>query len=148
MLHFQYSSVIDAPLETVWAFHERPDILLILTPPWQPVRVVRREGGLAIGAVSEFHLFLGSIPILWVARHTQYEQYRLFVDEQEKGPMVSWVHRHQFVAEKGKTRLTDSIDYELPGGAIAEFFLGWRVDSRLQEMFRYRHEVTRRECFC
>ncbi|MDY7016458.1 MAG: SRPBCC family protein, partial [Cyanobacteriota bacterium] len=89
MLHFRYSSAIDAPVETVWAFHERPDILQILTPPWQPVRVVRREGGLNLGAVSEFCLFLGPIPIQWVARHTQYEQYRLFVDEQEKGPMVS-----------------------------------------------------------
>ncbi|MDY6781339.1 MAG: SRPBCC family protein [Cyanobacteriota bacterium] len=146
MLQFRYSSAIAAPVETVWSFHERPDILQVLTPPWQPVRVVRREGGLGIGAVSEFNLLLGPIPIQWIARHTQYEQYTLFVDEQEKGPMVSWVHRHQFAEERGGMRLTDVINYELPGGAIAEFFLGWWVDSRLKEMFRYRHEVTRREC--
>ena len=56
MLHFQYSSVINAPVETVWQFHERPDILKILTPPWQPVKIIRREGELEVEAVSEFSL--------------------------------------------------------------------------------------------
>ncbi|MBE9118649.1 SRPBCC family protein [Lusitaniella coriacea LEGE 07157] len=146
MLHFQYSSIIRAPVEVVWAFHERPDILQVLTPPWQPVRVLRREGGLEVGAISAFQLFLGPLPIEWVARHTEYDRGRLFVDEQIKGPMDSWVHRHQFIPEGSTTRLTDSIDYAIPGGWLAEFLLGWWVDSRLREMFRYRHEVTQREC--
>jgi ligand-binding SRPBCC domain-containing protein len=146
VLHFRYSSLINASVETVWIFHERSDILQILTPPWQPVQTVRREGGLERGAISEFRLFLGPIPIQWVARHTQCEKYRLFVDEQEKGPMASWIHRHQFAEENGQTRLTDSIDHELPGGWLVELLLGWWVDLRLKEMFRYRHEVTQREC--
>jgi|GEM_PF-1907962 len=43
MLHFQYSSLINATVEEVWNFHEREDILKILTPPWQPVKMIRRE---------------------------------------------------------------------------------------------------------
>ncbi|MDD1437932.1 cyclase, partial [Dolichospermum sp. ST_sed10] len=43
MLHFKHSSIINAPVEVVWKFHERSDILQILTPPWQPVQVVRRD---------------------------------------------------------------------------------------------------------
>lgn len=146
MLHFQYSSPINAPLATVWEFHERSDVLQILTPPWQPVRVVRRQGGLAAGAVSEFWLWLGPIPIPWIARHTACEPYRFFIDIQEKGPMVSWVHRHNFAEENRQTYLTDSIEYELPGGFLAEALLGWLVKLQLQAMFRYRHEVTQREC--
>jgi len=146
MLHFQYSSLIEATVEVVWDFHERPDILKLLTPPWQPVRVIRREGGLGVGAVSEFCLFLGPIPIPWVARHTDCTPYRNFTDEQVKGPMRSWVHRHQFTPQSGGTQLTDAIAYELPGGWLAEVLLGWWVKSRLQEMFRYRHQVTQREC--
>ena len=46
MLHYCMSTLIDAPVEVVWNFHERSDILERLTPPWQPVQVVRREGGL------------------------------------------------------------------------------------------------------
>ncbi|HAX74886.1 MAG TPA: cyclase [Cyanobacteria bacterium UBA11372] len=146
MLHFKRSTLIDAPVEVVWCFHERQDILQILTPPWQPVQIVRREGGLDVGAITEFRIFLGPIPVQWVARHTECEQYRLFTDEQVTGPMQSWVHRHQFTTEGGKTRLTDAIAYSLPGGFLAEFVLGWWVNSRLNEMFRYRHEVTKREC--
>ncbi|MEC4990292.1 MAG: SRPBCC family protein [Oscillatoria sp. PMC 1068.18] len=146
MLYFQYSSLINAPVEVVWNFHERPDILDILTPPWQPVEIVRREGGLAVGAISEFKIFIGVIPVRWLARHTQCERYHIFVDEQIDGPMEFWRHKHQFVAENEQTRLTDSIEYALPGGELAESILGWWVEARLRDMFRYRHEVTKKEC--
>jgi ligand-binding SRPBCC domain-containing protein len=146
MLHFQYSSTIDAPVEIVWQFYERPDILKLLTPPWQPVKVIRREGGLAVGAISEFKLMLAIIPVKWVAKHIECQPNCLFIDEQIEGPMVSWIHRHQFQAENDRTKLTDAIDYELPGGWLAELFLGWWVELRLRDMFRYRHQVTQQFC--
>ena len=142
MLCFQYSSSIDAPVKTVWEFYEREDILDILTPPWQPVTVIKREGGLGVGAISEFRLTLGVIPIRWVAKHTECQPYRSFTDEQIIGPMEYWVHRHQFASENGKTKLTDAIDYEIPGGWVSELLLGWWVDARLKDMFRYRHQIT------
>lgn len=146
MLKFEYSSLINARVDVVWNFHERKDILQVLTPPWQPVQIVRREGGLDVGAISEFRLLIGIIPIRWVARHIECENYKFFTDKQIEGPMKSWIHRHQFSGENGQTRLTDSINYEIPGGGLVEFLLGWWVNSRLKEMFRYRHQVTQREC--
>ncbi len=146
MLNFQYSSVINANVETVWQFHERPDILELLTPPWQPVTIIRREGGLEVGAISEFRLSLAGIPIRWLARHIECQPQHLFVDEQIVGPMQSWVHRHEFTTENGKTRLTDAIAYEIPGGWLAELLLGWWVDARLKDMFCYRHQVTKANC--
>lgn len=146
MLNFRYSSLIDASVETVWEFHERADILDLLTPPWQPVTIIRREGGLGVGAISEFRLSLAGIPIRWLATHIECEPYRFFVDEQTIGPMVSWVHRHEFVSQAGKTQLTDAIAYEIPGGFLAELLLGWWVDARLKDMFRYRHQVTQDKC--
>ncbi|MDY6936205.1 MAG: SRPBCC family protein [Cyanobacteriota bacterium] len=146
MLHFKYSTLINAPIETLWNFHERSDILQLLTPPWQNVEIVRREGGLDVGATTEFKLFFGPIPVRWLARHTECDRYDLFTDEQIDGPMESWTHRHQFSAEAGKTRLTDAIAFSLPGGELAEFFLGAIVKQQLEEMFRYRHQVTQREC--
>jgi ligand-binding SRPBCC domain-containing protein len=146
MLHFQYSSLINAPVQLVWQFHERKDILDLLTPPWQPVKVIRREGGLEVGAITEFRLLLGPIPVRWLAKHIECQPNFLFTDQQVEGPMDFWVHRHQFTQENGKTRLTDSIDYEIPGGFLTEILLGWWVESRLREMFRYRHQVTKKEC--
>lgn len=146
MLNFRYSSLINAPVETVWQFHERPDILNLLTPPWQPVKIIRRQGGLGVGAKSEFRLSLAGIPVPWIATHIECVPNCLFVDEQTDGPMESWVHRHEFIPEEGKTRLTDAIAYEIPGGFLAELLLGWWVNARLQDMFRYRHQVTKTNC--
>ncbi|NET69780.1 MAG: cyclase [Sphaerospermopsis sp. SIO1G2] len=146
MLHFTHYSVINAPVEVVWKFHERSDILQLLTPPWQPVQVVRREGGLEEGAITEFKLFLGPVPLTWLARHTKFEKYRLFTDEQISGPFESWVHRHEFAQEDGKTRLTDNITYILPGGEGVEFAAGWLIQTQLEAMFRYRHFITKQEC--
>ncbi len=146
MLHFCYSTVIDAPIKVVWSFHERADILDILTPPWQPVQVISHQGGLDVGSVSRFRLWLGFFPISWVAKHIECNKPSLFVDQQITGPMQYWIHRHQFITEDQQTRLTDSIDYEIPGGFLVEFLIGWWVDSRLKEMFRYRHQITQEYC--
>ncbi|MDM9380479.1 SRPBCC family protein [Chlorogloeopsis sp. ULAP01] len=146
MLHFKYSSVINAPVETVWKFHERVDVLQLLTPPWQPLQVLRREGGLGVGAITEFRLMIGPLPLRWLARYTEYEEYHLFTDEQISGLFETWLHRHKFESENGKTRLTDEISFTLPGGQTAEFLGGWLVQVQLEAMFRYRHHITRQEC--
>ena len=146
MLNFEYSSLINAPVDVVWNFHERQDILQLLTPPWQPVQIIRRVGGLDVGAITEFRIFLGPIPIRWIARHIECEKYKLFTDQQIEGPMQSWIHRHQFFNENDQTRLIDTITYEIPGGWLAELLLGWWVNSRLKDMFCYRHQVTQKEC--
>jgi ligand-binding SRPBCC domain-containing protein len=146
MLQFKYSSVINAPVNTVWKFHERPDVLQILTPPWQPVQVIRREGGLGVGAITEFRLFLGPLPLTWLARHTGYEEYKFFIDEQISGPFDSWKHHHIFEAEGNNTRLTDEISFAMPGGETIEFVSGWLIKVQLEAMFRYRHHMTKQEC--
>ncbi|MBV9385217.1 MAG: SRPBCC family protein [Chroococcidiopsidaceae cyanobacterium CP_BM_ER_R8_30] len=146
MLHFKYSTLIYAPVEVVWDFHEQPDILELLTPPWQPIEVARREGGLEVGAISEFRIFVGPISLRWIAVHTEYEKYRLFTDEQKEGPFAYWRHRHEFTKVEDKTRLTDEIEFALPGGESVDFLGGWFVSMQLDRMFCYRHEVTQREC--
>ncbi|MGB3614589.1 MAG: SRPBCC family protein [Elainellaceae cyanobacterium] len=145
-LHYQRSTLINAPIEVVWQFHERLDILDILTPPWQPVQIKRREGGLGVGAETEFRIWLGPVPVRWLARHTVCEPYRLFIDEQVDGPLERWVHRHQFEAEDGSTRLTDAITFVLPGQPVSAWMLEHFVKARLEDMFRYRHQITQQEC--
>lgn len=146
MLNFNYSTLIDAPVSVVWAFHERSDILTILTPPWQPVRVIRREGGLDVGAETEFLLGWGFLSLRWLARHIEHERYELFTDRQVEGPFAKWVHWHQFDDEQGQTQLTDTIAFALPGGDAIEFLLGWLVLAQLDSLFRYRHAITQQYC--
>lgn len=146
MLKFQHSSLIKAPVKTVWEFHEREDILQILTPPWQPVTVLERQGGLEIGATVKFNLNFGLINIPWFARHVEYEKYRLFTDQQIEGPLKLWIHRHQFQPEGEYTRLTDKIQYDIIGESLWDDLWSWWVEERLRDMFRYRHQITKEKC--
>ena len=129
--------MIDAPVETVFGFHEREEALKLLTPPFPPVKI-RRTGTLEPGARVE----LRSGPMCWVAVHRAYEKNHLFIDEQVAGPFRRWVHRHEFEDLAGRTRLTDRVDYEAPGGAMANAL----VRPLLAALFAYRHRVTKREC--
>ncbi|MEZ5420509.1 MAG: SRPBCC family protein [Vicinamibacterales bacterium] len=143
MPQFVRSVVVHAPVAEVFAFHEREDALPRLSPPFPPMRVVRRTGGLQPGA--EVDLRIG--PVRWLARHTAYEKDRLFVDEQIEGPFAAWVHRHEFEAvDAGTTRLTDRVAFTLPGGPLIDRLFGRLAALALAPMFHYRHRATRAAC--
>ena len=144
MPQFVFSSVIPASVERVFAFHESSDALERLTPPWQPARVLRKDASLQVGARVELMVAFGPIKTKWRARHVEYEKNRLFVDVQDSGPFRQWVHRHEFEAiDDSTTRLTDRIDFSLPGGTVTDFFGAWFARVQLRRMFAYRHRVTR-----
>ncbi len=146
MPRFEKSVLINAPVEKVFAFHERPDALELLTPAFPPVKVIRKSGGIEPGAQVE--LKVG--PFRWLALHGEYEKNRLFVDEQIQGPMAKWIHRHEFESVAGpggkQTRLTDRVEYALPGGALVNALFGWTAKPGLAQMFAHRHGVTKRMC--
>jgi ligand-binding SRPBCC domain-containing protein len=144
LINAQYSSHFDATPAAVFAFHERPDALALLTPPWERVEVVSRDGGLEQGARVELRLGFGLLRRRWVAVHTEYVKNRLFTDVAERGPFAFWEHRHIFEPEGEGCRLTDAVRCALPMGWLTEPLLGWAVKARLKRMFDYRHEVTRR----
>jgi len=142
MPRFMKSVVIDAPVETVFRFHEQEDALSLLTPKFPPVRIIGRTGGINVGATVTLRVLF----FRWVARHTVYERNRLFVDEQIEGPFAKWIHRHEFEGFGTRTRLTDRIEYELPGGTLVNGLLGWAVVPGLASMFAHRHSVTKSVC--
>jgi ligand-binding SRPBCC domain-containing protein len=139
---FVRSSVIHAPVERVFAFHEREDALALLSPPFPPLKVMSRTGGILPGA----RVVLKIGPLTWVAAHTGYERNVFFQDEQVSGPFARWVHRHEFSDEDGQCRLTDRVTFSLPGGPLVNVLAGWAVRLGLRQMFRHRHAVTRRHC--
>lgn len=144
MPSFSKSLFLAASVDVVFGFHERPDAFALLSPPFPPVRVVRRTGdGIAPG--TRIELNVGGLT--WVALHTVYEKNRLFVDEIVKGPFAKWIHRHEFEPVGDKTLLTDRIEFELPGGRLVNFLFAWIVKLGLRNMFSYRHRATRRAVF-
>lgn len=139
---FVKSVLIDAPVEEVFRFHERNDALALLTPAFPPVRMLSRTDGIEIGARVELRVGV----FLWIALHTAYEKNRLFEDRQIQGPFAKWVHRHEFEPAGTGTRLTDRIEYQLPGGPLVNRLFGWIVNLGLVKMFSHRHGVTKEIC--
>ena len=137
IMHFEYSTMIDAPVEKVFSFHERPDAIRVLTPWWLFPSIERLRGkGLEEG-VEVVVTTMGVTK--WHAKHVAFERNKLFVDEMVSGPMKSWRHEHRFTKQEHGTLLTDSIDY-VPIGPQ------WPVKMGLGLLFRFRHSVTKKLC--
>lgn len=133
------SVYVPAPPAAVWAWHAAPTAFERLGPPWWPMRLIRREGGLLAGAITEFEVTRAGVPVRWLARHVEGVDERLFVDVQDRGPFRSWRHEHRFVPEDGGTRLEDEVTWEAPTG------LGWAsglLEPDIDAMFRWRHHRT------
>ncbi len=147
-MRFVKESVIQASAEKVFAFHEKPDALERLQPPWQTTRIVQPPSSLAVGTrvVLEIQV-LGPFWQTLVAEHVAYEPGRMFADRMVEGPFASWLHRH-VVTPKGPDRcvLTDDIEYELPLGWLGRVFGGAFARWNLERLFEFRHRVTREAC--
>lgn len=139
---FVRSVEIEAPVEAVFGFHEREDALEVLAPAFPPVTLISKTPGLGVGTRVELRVAF----LRWVALHTDCVRDRLFVDEQVVGPFARWVHHHEFEDLGQRTRLTDRVEYRLPGGKIVNACFGWVVKLGLRQMFAHRHEVTKRAC--
>jgi uncharacterized protein len=129
----EFSSVVDAPRDEVFAWHARPGAFNRLSPPWQPVRVLTEAASLKDGRATL------ALPggLRWVAEHQadSYDPPRRFVDTIGSDGLASlpariavrWRHTHEFEeVDDSRTRVIDRVDTPVPGSA-------------LRPMFAYRH---------
>lgn len=129
----EWSSVVDAPIGDVFAWHSRPGAFTRLSPPWQSMRLVSEAASLEDGRATL------ALPggLRWVAVHQPdgYDPPRRFVDAVGGDGLASlpariavrWRHTHDFEdVGAGRTRVIDRVDTPVPG-------------SLLRPMFIYRH---------
>ncbi|MEN8256783.1 MAG: TIGR01777 family oxidoreductase [Thermodesulfobacteriota bacterium] len=139
--HFSKQSTFPAGLKTLFAWHERPGALERLIPPWDPLRVIRKDGHIKEGAQVDLLMKAGPLPVPWRARHTGFEQDDFFRDEQERGPFRHFSHTHSFQGQStNNSTLIDSIDFELPLGKLGDLFAGF-IQKQLSQTFKYRHHI-------
>jgi ligand-binding SRPBCC domain-containing protein len=145
-VRYVLESRFPVPVDRLFAFHERKDALDILAPPGVGVEVLERAPSLAPGSRTRFRVRLA--PGLWIAseaEHVALEKDVYFEDRQIRGPFRLWHHRHFFRPDgPDASVLRDEIEYQPPFGLLGRLFAPWVVERRLDRMFRYRHEATRR----
>lgn len=146
-MKFVKESVIKAPPERVFAFHQLPDAFERLVPPWENATVVQKADISKIGsrAIIEQKIF-GIVPSRWVAEHTAYDPPRSFEDIQVSGPFASWRHRHIVEPHADGAILRDEIEYEPPMSILGVLAAPILIVPKLEKMFDYRHQVTRAWC--
>lgn len=146
-MKFIKESIIKAAPEKVFSFHLLPDAFERLIPPWEKVKVLQKADISEIGSqtILETKLF-GFFRVRWVAEHTKYEPPRMFEDVQISGPFASWWHRHIILPHENGAILKDEIEYEPPFSIIGKAVAPTLIESKLEKMFAYRHEVTRKWC--
>jgi ligand-binding SRPBCC domain-containing protein len=146
-MQFVKESVIRASPQRVFEFHEQPNVLTLLIPPSESGRVIQSAKISEVGTQAIIEtMILGPIKTRWVAEHTVYDPPHMFEDIQVKGPFRSWRHRHIVEPVSDGAILRDEIDYEPPFGFLGRLVAPILIQKRLQKLFDYRHEVTRRWC--
>jgi ligand-binding SRPBCC domain-containing protein len=146
-MRFVKESVFKASPERVFAFHELPDAFERLMPPWEDATIVQKADISVIGSQAIFDTkIVGLINVRWVAEHTAFEPQRMFEDTQVSGPFKSWRHRHIITPHAEGAVLRDEIEYEPPMWFLGALAAPFAVVPKLEKMFDYRHEVTRKWC--
>ncbi len=138
------STFFPLPVEEVFPFFTDVENLQRITPPELSFRIVT-PGPVAIaeGTLVDYRLRLFGVPFRWRSRISAWEPPRRFVDEQMAGPYRKWVHLHVFEAAEGGTRMTDRVEYRLPGHPFAGPALPL-VRRQLDRIFRFRAETIRK----
>jgi uncharacterized protein (TIGR01777 family) len=126
-----------------FAWHERVGAFARMSPPWEHVKVLAREGTIHDGdrVVLELGGMPFGVPVRLEHVHRDFIAGRQFRDEQVRGPFRHFVHTHTIEPDgPNASVLADSIEYELPFGALGRLGDGF-VRERLRRGFAYRHAV-------
>jgi ligand-binding SRPBCC domain-containing protein len=146
-MQFVKESFVGAAPERVFAFHEQPDVLRLLLPPWETCKIVAQGKISELGSQTIIEAnMLGPFAKRWIAEHTAYDPPRMFEDTQIAGPFRRWRHRHIIEPHPHGAILRDEIDYEPPLWIFGYIAVPLVIEPRLRKLFAYRHQVTVEWC--
>ena len=134
---------VRAPLAQVAEFHAQSASMGAITPPPIIAQIQRAPARLAEGDEMEFTLWLGPLPLRWLARIEDVSPTG-FVDRQVRGPFAEWRHRHSYnELPDGGTEVLDEITVT-PQAHPFWGLVGRLMWLNLPILFAYRGWKTRR----
>lgn len=146
-MQYHHRFRVQAPLAEVVNFHRQSASMGAITPPPVIVRIQRAPAILQDGDEMAFTLWLGPLPIHWVARIEAVTPAG-FADRQLSGPFQVWVHQHSFqplgeqvteVIDDLEITLADSWHWKLMGlGMVFSLpllfaYRGWKTKTILEK---------------
>jgi ligand-binding SRPBCC domain-containing protein len=135
-------TVIEAPIEQVFAFFSKPENLGVVTPRTMGFAITDMPDRMRDGALITYGVRIGSVPVRWQTRIERWQPNEGFVDSQVRGPYHCWWHEHRFVAEgPGRTIMEDRVLYTPPLGVLGRIANFLFIRSELKAIFSHRADV-------
>ena len=132
---------IKGSLSEVWNFFSNPRNLQTITPDYMDFRITSGElptdiypGQIITYSVSP----IAGIPLFWMSEIKQVIPFKMFIDEQRKGPYKLWHHEHRFEEQNGMVRMTDIVHYQLPYWLFGELAGNVFIKKQLSRIFEFR----------
>jgi ligand-binding SRPBCC domain-containing protein len=142
-MKYRHSFRVHTPLAAVASFHAQSASLSAITPPPIVMQIHQAQMVLKEGDVLDFTLWLGPLPMRWVARIEDVNPTG-FADRQLRGPFRQWVHRHHFVPmAETTTEVVDEIEAKLQKHPFWSL-VGLGMWLSLPLLFAYRSWKTNR----
>ena len=152
MTNYRHETVVNADIDTTFAWFEHEGSFRRLMPPWEVAEEVRADDSLEVGSQRVFKFPAPGAPFInltWIAEHTQYDKPNYFADTMVKGPFWKWDHDHYLKEENGVTTVVDDVTYSVPFGPIGmlvdKLLGGSLVTGRISSMFRAREFRLQRD---
>jgi len=140
---YRHRFSVRATLAQVAEFHAQSRSIGAITPPPVIVQIHRAPPHLSEGDEMEFTLWLGPLPLRWLARIEDVSPSG-FVDRQLRGPFAEWRHHHSYTPlPDGWTEVLDEIT-AAPQGHPLWGLVGRLMWLNLPILFAYRGWKTRR----
>lgn len=142
-MQYRHSFEVRAPQTAVAQFHSDPSSMGAITPPPVIVQMHSAPAQLSEGATMEFTLWVGPLPLRWLACIEQVTPVS-FVDRQLRGPFAAWRHLHTYVATSPeRTLVLDQVEVQLSRNWWWKL-VGLGMVLSLPILFGYRGWKTRR----
>ena len=135
-------TVIDAPLDEVFAFFSNAENLGLLTPTnlgfiiKSPLPIEMRRG-----THIDYTIRVHGLPMRWQTEIESWQPGVSFVDSQIRGPYRCWWHEHSFRALGSQTIMQDRVLYSPPLGPLGWLAHRLKIRAMLTEIFRYRSKA-------
>jgi uncharacterized protein (TIGR01777 family) len=150
--NYKHETVVNADIDTTFAWFEHEGSFRRLMPPWEVAQEVRADDSLEVGSQRVFKFPAPGAPFInltWVAEHTGYDKPNYFADTMVKGPFWKWDHDHYLKEENGVTTVVDDVTYSVPFGPLGmlvdKVLGGSLVTGRISSMFKAREFRLKRD---
>jgi ligand-binding SRPBCC domain-containing protein len=135
---FEAVTLLACPPRRAFEFIADPANLALVTPPEMHLEIIDPPPRVALGVKLKARAGRYGIKQTMVNEVTRFEEGVGFTDEQVEGPFKKMVHSHRVDAHDGGTQLTDTFDFEAPGGLLGFVMTNDRILSELKTLAAFR----------